>query len=123
MSLNYKLTGIKDWETVCAHPDNPDHLNPITDALIWGTIYVDLGSITEANVPKWIDRLRQLAVIDDYLLVGAGGAKRNPTEAELRSHIGLTTNVSPKTDAQFARKIGRLVREKAEGAARLEAAS
>lgn len=108
MSLNWNLGRIKDWETVCqVVADTDDRMNgvkagdellaPVTRSLIWATMAVDLGSITEANAGEFFARLRTIEATGDAFLRRAE-RQDDPanwiTLAEVRAHIGLSTNVT-----------------------------
>ena len=69
MSLNFSLGNITDWESVCritAEADDPNNgvtkgdeiQNPVTTTLIWATMAVGLGEISEENAEKFYSRLR-----------------------------------------------------------------
>ena len=45
MALNWNIENIKDNKSVCWMEDGK--MNPVTNALIWSTISVGLGSITD----------------------------------------------------------------------------
>ena len=88
------------------------------DRLIWGTIVVDIGSITDANIGEWLFRMR----LGDRMMGGAGyftmkyeGEERFPIVAEhLRKFVGLTTNVSTTTRAKWLKKAVRQASERVE---------
>lgn len=55
MSLNYELTKIKDWKELI----NEDGIiNGITEVLIFATMAVGIGRITQKNFLKFFERLR-----------------------------------------------------------------
>lgn len=101
MSLNFDLTKVAD--VFITDPQDSTKMHPIANALIWATIAVDIGEITEANAAEFYWRIRFNQLI-------YGGAELNfstgdglyLTEADVRNHIGLKTNVFPnKTRKQF----------------------
>jgi hypothetical protein len=102
MSLDYMLDKIEDYENVCWLPaptkENPEavEMNPVTHALIFATIAVGIGKITKENVAEFAARFRMLEKIDGAWLAGS------ITDVEFRAHIGLATNVSNETRAQWA---------------------
>lgn len=98
MSLDYNLKNIHNSGSICFRGDGTMH--PDTYNLIWATMAVDLGKITKANIPEWMVRLRILAIVD-----GENGIWDTISEEVLTIHIGLSTNVSSCTRAQFKRKI------------------
>jgi len=105
MALHFDFTAVPNHETVCLKPDG--EIQQVTDMLIWLTLALDLNGITAANVEKFLLRLRMYEVV-------TGSTKL--TEEQVRAHIGLKTNVSNETDAKFAKKITRIVQDRAEQA-------
>lgn len=113
MSLDWKLDRIQDYETLCWRPaldedgnqiidedgDPRVRLEPITDCLIWGTMCVEIGKITEKNFEEFHRRLEEahevgiapsINYFDDET---QEWRTRIPTLEEVRLHIGLSTNV------------------------------
>jgi len=126
MSLNYDLGKIANYEQVCfleAPADIPSQgimqgdrmMNPVTQTLVWSTIAVDLGSITEANAAEFFARLRLVERLDGPFLIRPEGpdGKRPEgsaafvTEDEVLAHVGLSCNVSTMTRSQWLRKIAQ----------------
>jgi hypothetical protein len=119
MSLNWDTSAIKDWNVVTAHPDDREklkadpsakvRLNPLTDALIWMCMAIGMNGITEKNVKKFCVRAYSMERFGAFR-----GSAKGPiylTEDEVESHIGLRTNVSDTTDAQFAKKLLSIAEE------------
>ncbi len=103
MSLDYKLTKIKDFHNVCL--DNAKNVKPITTAIIFGTMSTGIGEITEKNYVEFYHR---------YAMVNAG--HNLPfTLQDVRNHIGLSTNVFPneKTSSWYKRIIDNANRSEA----------
>jgi hypothetical protein len=94
MSLNFELGKIADWETVVAAAHDPKKMSVVTSAVIWTTLAVDMGEITGANVEEFIWRNRMTQLIYGAELGFAGEPVVYLTEADIRAHIGLTTNVT-----------------------------
>lgn len=101
MSLNYDLSKVKDSKDlhiVAGTDDNGTYykLSPATEAIVFATMVIGWGEITEANAPDFWVRL------DMYQKV-AGGLLANDkdtiwlTPEDVTRHIGLSTNVFPKT--------------------------
>jgi hypothetical protein len=140
MSLNFNLTGIKDYKTVCwepdLHPENADfeglmnrqrHTDAGEDSpmvmtwlchiLVIISMRVGLGTITEANAQEWHNRV--------YILERMGGAflnkrgedgKQEPmyiSYEDIKRHIGLTTNVSNESVSAWNASQMRIIRQDA----------
>lgn len=112
MSLNFNFStcqGRESWT---------ERDMQMLDRLIWGTIVVDIGSITDANIGEWLFRMR----LGDLMMGGAGfftmkyeGEDRFPITAEhLRKFVGLTTNVSNMPRAKWMRKAMRQAADRVE---------
>jgi hypothetical protein len=79
--------------------EDGEYLGPRLDKMIWTTLGVGLGSITEKNAAEFYAR----AKIND-LIWDIPKAHRVSLE-DVRQHIGLKTNVSDETRAQWLRRI------------------
>jgi hypothetical protein len=91
-------------------------LHPVTHALIWATMAVDLGEITSKNIDEWMFRLEALELIGSAIMTRWEGEKpfpHTPARHELQQRIGLRTNVADITRAQFLNKIKAIVKDKA----------
>lgn len=115
MSLNWTVSKVTDWESVCymeAPCDIPSQfikqgdrmLNPVTESLIWATISVDLPGITRENATEFYARLRFMERMDGARLIRAEVDGVRPegeaafiTLDEILDHIGLTANVIAKS--------------------------
>jgi hypothetical protein len=104
MSLNYDLTEIKDWQK----------LNPmITQAIVFATMFVGMGHITEENAPQFSARLDAWQKLHGCSLIkaakrpdGTEYGKRIPmTINQVRRYIGLRTNVGLDTPSQFGKRL------------------
>jgi hypothetical protein len=125
MALRWSLESIKDSEDICwveATEDNPNHgivagekyLSPVTNALIWSTIAVDLGEITETNAGEFFARIRIWETLFGAFLIRAEVDGKRPegaaafiTETEVSDHIGLSCNVSPVSRTKWLKKVSR----------------
>ncbi|MGZ4659692.1 MAG: hypothetical protein ACXVYB_00265 [Arthrobacter sp.] len=98
MSLNWNATEAPDW----------DKLEwPQKESLIFSTMSVGIGAITEENCEEWYSRYLQT-----YLAYGWG--EPYLTLQHVKYGIGLRTNVFPKeTPAAFRKKLIRIIEDKA----------
>jgi len=125
MSLNWQLSKIKDYETVCwINEGDQRKLSPLTECIIWGTFALDIGKITEKNVNEWMWRMAFLKQLNKGNLVyerhSDGVSKgRSFTREELVQHIGLLTNVTTMTRAQFVHKWIKILRRNCDALAQL----
>jgi hypothetical protein len=112
MSLNFDLSRIAEWRRVCV--DDKDNIRPITDALIWLSMLVDLGEISKKNVHEWDVRLRALERVGFRQLFSEARGHFNPSREEIEAHVGLRTNVHSKTRAAWQKRLGEMVLREAE---------
>jgi hypothetical protein len=117
MSLNFDFTqmverlGKEEYDRITDHPTIEGKWHPVTDALIWMTMAVGMGEITEKNADKFADRLLAYQALNGACLRGPDGEVYITSE-DVKNHIGLSTNVFPmETDAQFAKKLRRIAME------------
>lgn len=95
MSLNWNGTKVQGWKEI------PD---PERDAIIWLTMAVDIGNITEKNWREFAYRLRiYQELFGAYWTVG--GKPEFVTDAHVKRMVGLTTNVSDKTRTQWSKRM------------------
>lgn len=94
MALRWNLDAIKDKETICF---NGDYLNPLTEGLIWATILVGMGTITEENAEEFYHRLQFVNRLDKE--------PDNITLTTIQEHIGLRTNVSDLSWNMFVKHV------------------
>jgi hypothetical protein len=131
MALTWDITRIKDHKAVCYRDALDDdgkpekdadgnqlfQLQPLTEALIWATITVDLGEITEDNYREFAWRLRLYTATTGNALMFKTDAEGNrtgydPTEDEVKAHIGLKCNVCDLTTAKYMAKLRRIWKER-----------
>lgn len=111
MSLNYWFDKIDNYKEVVWIPtptdENPDEvtMNPVTNALIFGSISVGLGEITDKNIDEWVARFRIIEKLHGHMLVKGDGTPWFVTNEEFVAHIGLRTNVSNESRAQWMRRL------------------
>jgi hypothetical protein len=150
MSLDYDMTRIKDRE-VHFPPDEQGRMNDILHVLIWNSMAIDIGEITEANVDevwfrtdvwqrligtqfnKWVPAPHPYSLV----LNEDGSASVNMydddepngewvpfelTYDDIVHAVGLRTNVPNSTRYQFIRKVMGRVDERHKSWARVRAA-
>lgn len=110
MSLDWNLTKINNNTEVCweKNEDGTDKLNPVTESLIWLTMGIGMGSITEDNQSDFYCRVAMYEKLFGTMLSYWKDSKKVSvpiTPEDINNHIGLTTNVSKDTDASFRKRI------------------
>ena len=97
MSLNWNATKVKGWDEV-----DPNK----RESLIFATMFVDMGEITEKNHEDFYQRYVEFNLAcgyqDLYLSL-----------EDVKSAIGLTTNVFTTTPAEWRKRLVRLIQDKA----------
>lgn len=118
MSLDWDISKVANRETVCWETVKGEkRLKVTTEALIWGTMAVGIGEVSEKTIPEWLFRLEVLGRIGGELMYKPGEDGRpvrcNPTAADLRAHIGLRTNVFPmeRRAGWLKRRMDHIARE------------
>lgn len=91
---------------------------PITNALIWATMSVGIRDITEETIPEFYARLRVWENIAGPMLWGkdeeTGKLEERKVEvADLRKRIGLHTNASSMTRAEWRKNLASYLDRKA----------
>ena len=101
MGLNYNLSKIAGWETLCLEGQN---LNACTQALLWASLQVGMPQISAKNFREFFSRISEV----ERAFGPMRGNDVGPlyfTEAEVEAHIGLSVNVRPETRAAFNRRM------------------
>ena len=110
MSLNFDTTNIANRETVTTSPFDKDKWHPVTEAMIWACLAVEIGEITEANAEEYFERLAMWQLAFGPWLT-FGNDEVYLTLEDVKLHIGLKTNVFPKkTKTQFLDKLGEAMK-------------
>lgn len=104
MALNWNIEKVKNWKEIS---DDEEEWK-VTDALIWATMAVGLGSITKANAEEFHRRLSEYEHQFGTYLILKGGEPYYITLADVQRRIGLYTNVGNTSKREFAAKLKRL---------------
>ena len=78
------------------------YFNPVTNILIWATLDVQIGEITEKNYKEFWMRMVMADAVEgsgrynEYIKEKEDWVPRSITIDEVYQHIGLSTNVFPK---------------------------
>jgi len=114
MSLDWGIEECENWKELTT-----DEEWPTTNAIIWATMQVDLGRITEKNVDEFYTRIQiaeRIWGIYTYRKDEHGRRVSVITYEALRRRIGLNTNVSDKTRNQYKKRITDYLFREAENA-------
>ena len=95
MSLDWNGKDVPDFDRKAQ--ENPAMLN----CLIWASLSIGMGEITEKNLKEWVYRLRRFAFEGKPLLLNKDKTPYEITEEVIRSWIGLRTNVRTISNASF----------------------
>ena len=130
MALTWDIKGIKDEDKICwietdkknDKGESVKEMNPITDVLIWGSMFIGMDAITEKTYKEFHKRLIELEIITGKGMLTKesedGKATyqefRQPTLEEIQLHIGLKTNASRMDSKKWGSSIRRIVKEEAE---------
>lgn len=100
MSLNWNATKCGDaWKA----------LDPsVQESLIFHTMFVDMGEITEANHQEFYERYVQW-----NMALGYGTSDLYLSAGDVKAAIGLTTNVFTTTPAAYRKRLAKIMQEKA----------
>lgn len=100
MSLDWNMTAVKDFENL--HKSDDDRV--VTDMLVWGSLSLDLGEITEKNIDEWLFRMKAFERVAGQGQGIKDGRSFNPGREDMERRIGMRTNVCTKTRKQFLKK-------------------
>lgn len=108
MSLDFDVSQVKDHAKVTTSPyvvNDKKKWHPVTNALIWKSMDVDLGSITEKNVDEWWFRIRMLQLFDGAEIGFNDDTEAFLTKDDIKMHIGLHTNVVTKSRFAWMQRV------------------
>lgn len=111
MSLNWDVSAVQSDAKFVTNADGTKVLSPVTNALIWLTMIVGMGSITVKNARDFYARVKLYeSLFGSYLTkreheIGATWVERPLTAEDVRAHIGLRTNVSMESDTAWRKRI------------------
>ncbi len=132
MALSWKTSGIANEATVCWHPIRvappngsqtcvqrmPDgslrEQNGRTFMFIFLTLAV--GPLDAKRPEKFFDRVHAWERVFGATCRNTDGTPRYTTFDDVKAHVGLWTNASKVSDAEFSKKIMRGLYEQAVGA-------
>lgn len=115
MSLSWDITKVEDYKSKCwIEVEGEEHkqLSPVTDSIIWACMAVDMQQITVKNAEEFYTR---------YLMFSrAIGRESTLTLEDIEAHVGMWTNVTTRTKAQFHKRVAEIMRDRTERTIRYE---
>ena len=93
MSLDWNVGNIKNKDEICWEDGK---LSLVTESIIFGTMAVGIGQITEKNACEFFSRINLVERLTGPFMTGPDGPYEI-TMIDIKNHIGLSTNVSPET--------------------------
>ena len=112
MPLNYDYSKVKEstktWEPDGTFDDEGNPMGQMTEvlnSLIWTTMSIGMSSITEKNWKDFYTRMKLLGSDRSLLRRDKNGNFTVPISAqEVKDHIGVSTNASTLTKAEFLKR-------------------
>ena len=112
MALTYDFTNIEDYQNKCLvkltkkdkdfDPNQELYKNTdLANTLIWSCLFIGISEITNKNYKQFYWRLKLLDVTQEEL---RGNKKKFVSLDEVKSMIGLKTNATEITKAEFYKK-------------------
>jgi hypothetical protein len=98
MALHTNISNCVNYEEL-----NTEANYPTTERIYFVTLVTDLGEITESNFGEFYARVKVYEAIT---------GDNSITLADIKRRIGLSTNVSNRTTAQFLKRMSELAQRK-----------
>lgn len=98
MALNWNIEKVKNRKEI-----QTDDQWPITDILIWATMFVGFTSITKENSHEFYKRLHMAEVLGGSFS-SKSGKPYFITEQDVERRIGLKTNAGSFSRTEFVRR-------------------
>lgn len=111
MGLHFNFSKVVDHQRVTTNPTNPDEWHPVADALVWLSMICGFNRIDDKNHAKVALRIAAYQVVTGAYLGRIVMGKRSPiyiTPQDVKRFIGMTTNASTMTDAQWMKRLGQI---------------
>lgn len=108
MALRWDISNCKDVEAI-----KTDEEWPVTNALIWSTLVLQIGTITDKNIDEFCERMSICQKCFGALMVNPKGEDRWITRKDIEKRIGLRTNVTTESKSKFNNEVIRALRRDA----------
>lgn len=120
--FRWNIEKVKDYETACwteKDEHGESHLQEATKALVNGTWFIGISGITEKNYEKVYMRYEMARFASEPVAQVFDPKKghlvaRKITLEEVKAHIGLWTNATRLTDAQYKKRLIEHISDRAE---------
>jgi hypothetical protein len=103
MPLTYNLRNIDDWENACLEEEECP--SALTTVIIHLALIVGVPNITKGTASEFYSRVLLYEKLFGVFMHTEDGEERGITPDDVRSHVGLTTNASPHTEAAFRKTV------------------
>ena len=118
MALHFDFGKVADYQRLTTDPLDENRWHPVADALVWLSLSCGYNHITEKNYKDIAKRiaLYQMAGGAYFSYYEGEGDSKNRvsiyiTEEDVRRFIGMHTNASTKTAAQFNKLLIAIMRD------------
>lgn len=111
MGLNWDITNCKNMDSLTVE-ENGEWA--ITNSLIWLTLAVDMGQITDKNIGEFYARTKVWEALTGAMITRGTDKELEDyflTFADIHKRIGLSTNVSNVTITNWFKRINRMLTE------------
>lgn len=123
MSLDFNYSKIANKDVVTTHPEDLGkdptkervRYHPVFDSVVWSLMIIGIGRIDEKTLPEVQKRFGQYQKACGPLLAYNDGTEAYITDADLALLVGLSTNVSNMTDAQWNKHLMEILDREAQG--------
>lgn len=116
MALHFNFSKVHDHQRVTTNPADPEEWHPVADALVWLSMICGFNRIDEKNYDRVALRIAAYQVVAGAYLGRIVLGKRSPvyiTPQDVKRFIGMTTNATVMTDAQWLKHLGKLAMDAA----------
>jgi len=105
MALNFDVSNITDYQNITTSPLSKDSWHPVTHYLVFSLMSIGINEIKAGNVDEVFRRVAMQQRIDGPALeYYIPPVEIYLTRQDIVNHIGLHTNVSNMTAAEFNKK-------------------
>ena len=115
MALHFNFSKVRDYQSVTTDPKDDTKWHPVADALVWLSMICGFNQITAKNYEKVYHRIAAYQQVRGSYLRRYNEANELVdvyiTYADVQRFIGMDTNASTMTDAQWIKRLGEIAME------------